>query len=556
MIKAVVCLALLATVNGLGQDPGNFWATLVATGGTTVNGLCHFRYDPRTYTLTTHCHHNVQSPTAAHIHMAGSADPTATGNPIVTYANNGASPLKKSDVLTPEQEQALFNGFLYVNIHTAAMAAGAARGNLKSAATAGTWVSELDNAQAVVTPATASSGVGMVTQKGSGPYTYDVMIFHDIAAQVNAAHIHGPSPAPGNSSGVLVTICSAATTACPAPGMPLMATGVNPDDAKASVYLPLAWTYFNVHTTAHAGGEIRGQVVGITALEQPLITNAAMAANFWADLAKYNGATTGAGVCHFRYNTTTMVLWYHCQHDIPAADVTAAHVHIGAVGVNGDPIVTLANAGVSPMKGMSAALTNDQEEKLFTEGLYINVHSKTFAAGQIRGQIISAVPAGTWVAEIDNGQALTNPGSANLAWGLGVVKAVGTAAPYTYDVTVYHNMKSQITAAHIHSPTTTPRSTAGASVVICSNAAGCGAVGSVIMKTGLAEIGTPYNDIRDGKSYINLHTAMYPNGELRGQVMKVTALTQPVRPKNAAASLSLGVSVFAAIILAIFALLQ
>src|SRR5690242_16346564 len=82
------------------------------------------------------------------------------------------------------------------------------------------YVSELDNAQAGVTGLT-TGGVGMVKQVTAT--TYDVTIYHNIAA-VTAAHIHGPSSGPTNSTGALVVICGSAG-ACGA-GVPLKFTGL------------------------------------------------------------------------------------------------------------------------------------------------------------------------------------------------------------------------------------------------------------------------------------------------------------------------------------------
>jgi hypothetical protein len=72
-----------------------------------------------------------------------------------------------------------------------------------------------------------------------------------LSGNATAAHFHGPAE-PGKNAGVMV----------PAPGV---TTGsfegtatLTDDQAKA---LMNGQTYFNVHTAANPGGEVRGQIV-------------------------------------------------------------------------------------------------------------------------------------------------------------------------------------------------------------------------------------------------------------------------------------------------------
>jgi len=87
-------------------------------------------------------------------------------------------------------------------------------------------------------------------------------------------------------------------------------------------------------------------------------------------------------------------------HDLTGAP-TAAHIHVGAAGVAGPPVYTFALKAGSGMSGTistgtvdlardaSAGVSGDSLTKLLNNGnAYVNVHTKNFPAGEIRGQIV------------------------------------------------------------------------------------------------------------------------------------------------------------------------
>ena len=66
----------------------------------------------------------------------------------------------------------------------------------------------------------------------------------------------------------------------------------------------------------------------------------------------------------------------------------AAHIHSGAAGKNGPPVITLEQQ--SPGKWSvpaGAKLTADQYDTFKAGGLYVNVHSAAHQDGEIRGQL-------------------------------------------------------------------------------------------------------------------------------------------------------------------------
>ena len=103
------------------------------------------------------------------------------------------------------------------------------------------------------TPPNMSKGKGMLT----GTYdtktkmlTWDV-IYSDLTGPATAAHFHAPAPV-GKSAGVEIPIKGS------------VASPIKGEQALTEVEaknLTDGMTYFNVHTAANKGGEIRGQLM-------------------------------------------------------------------------------------------------------------------------------------------------------------------------------------------------------------------------------------------------------------------------------------------------------
>jgi hypothetical protein len=107
----------------------------------------------------------------------------------------------------------------------------------------------------------ASNEVPAVDSKATGTLeaTYDTaskkltytVNYKDLSGPATAAHFHGPADAKANA-GVVVPVQGAVTS--PIKGEATLT------DAQATDLAAGKW-YFNVHTAANKGGEIRGQVM-------------------------------------------------------------------------------------------------------------------------------------------------------------------------------------------------------------------------------------------------------------------------------------------------------
>jgi len=87
--------------------------------------------------------------------------------------------------------------------------------------------------------------------------------------------------------------------------------------------------------------------------------------------------------------------------------VTASHIHAGAAGANGSVLFTLFDTPTYVTStltfGGSFVLSQAQEDALLADGLYVNVHTESYPAGEVRSQITpTAVINQRYVDEIDN----------------------------------------------------------------------------------------------------------------------------------------------------------
>lgn len=92
------------------------------------------------------------------------------------------------------------------------------------------------------------------------------------------------------------------------------------------------------------------------------------------------------GTAELIYNKDTKIFALTVTHDI--ANPTAGHIHMGAVGENGDVIFPF-DSPESPITLTSSELTEAQIDALNKGNLYVNIHTEEFPGGEIRGNLMN-----------------------------------------------------------------------------------------------------------------------------------------------------------------------
>ena len=252
----------------------------------------------------------------AHIH---DGLPGVNGPIIVTLAGGPTVwTVPANTTLSDAQIALLTAGAYYINVHTTALPDGEIRGQLNQQARFA-LLSGDNEVPAVTTAAlgTAVLALDPVTSQISG-------FIKSSGIVATAAHIH--EAAAGIDGPIIVTLAEtppgSGIWVVPA-GATLSATQVDSFNADN--------LYYNVHSIANPGGEIRGQILAATVK----LGNATLeGANEVPSVT-----TTASGTGIISLNSITKQV----SGNISTTGVlgTAAHVHEGAAGVNGPVIVPL-----------------------------------------------------------------------------------------------------------------------------------------------------------------------------------------------------------------------
>jgi CHRD domain len=180
---------------------------------------------------------------------------------------------------------------------------------------------------------------------------------------------------------------------------------------------------------------------------------------------------------------------------------TVAHVHRASAGVAGPVVFGLTATSATTFSG-SGVLSAADVTNLLHEGLYVNVHSVAFGAGEIRGQL--RLPR-NYRSNPDGVK--ETPPNPSLATASGTLTLNQPAGTVSYSIN-FAGLTP--TVAHVHT---------GAPGVPGGVLFGLTQTGpNTYSGTSAALTNTALVNLASGNLYVNIHTAAFPGGEIRDQV--------------------------------------
>lgn len=202
---------------------------------------------------------------------------------------------------------------------------------------------------------------------------FDLLINNLTASDMlTNAHIHTGDA--GTSGGILIpfnpTFTGARTSGT--------VTGLRQGQIDTLLGNPV---YVNVHSKDLPAGLVRGQ------LDKEIV--------FAKDVTLLGSnevppvTTTATGLAILRLTNDKVLYSKVTVNDLESNDtLTASHIHPGAVGTNGPPLIFLcSNVNDFGVLKISSPLPDAQYNQLLNDPMYVNAHSRRHGSGLVRGQI-------------------------------------------------------------------------------------------------------------------------------------------------------------------------
>jgi uncharacterized protein (TIGR03118 family) len=336
------------------------------------------------------------------------------------------------------------------------------------------------------TPPTGEAGTGIAALSLEGTNLSYYVSFSGLTGPATAGHIHAPAT-PLVSAGVMIPFTVPAATS----GIISGKTTLTQDQLTNFIN---GLCYVNIHTAAHGGGEIRGQIVPLhmvvtmnSASEVPPVSVPA---------ANATGSLTFIG----------SRLFYSITYSGLSSPATAAHIHGPAdPTTSAGVLVPLTTpTGTSGTISGTVALTPQNLAYLLAGQTYLNIHTVNNGGGEIRGQI--------WPIQFRvNMLGYTEvPITPSAGTGSGIMNIISNKLSYSFSFT---NLLAPASAGHIHGPAG-PTGTAGVLIPFTVPAATSGSFSGTAT---LSSVQLYY--MISQLTYANIHSTLYGGGEIRGQVV-------------------------------------
>jgi hypothetical protein len=387
------------------------------------------------------------------------------------------------------QVASFINGELYLNVHTSNNIAGEIRGQL-ALESAETFSASMDGSQS--NPALAVEGKGL----GSFVFTSNTNILEinvlatRLTGKITSVHLH--KGAPGVNGPVVEDLTSYLNENTL--NAKLNAGNYIADLRKGELYI-------NIHTDANPSGEIRGQIKKVNGLYFDAWMTAGQATTSSTGAIGLASGVVSADLSRFDYQFVT---------DNLSGPITAAHFHDGVLGTNGGVSIDLDDLTSFSGAEDSIAMTKTLLEKFLSGNLYVNIHTSTYPAGEIRGQVYRIARQG-YAYDLCTKQEVNTVVDADKSSGSGMF-AYNRDFDEAHMMAVASSLSGPLTSAHIHNGAAGQNGPVVLDLTSRFVDNGTFFYTTTEMNSGLANI------LNDGNAYVNIHTSKNPAGEIRGQI--------------------------------------
>ena len=222
------------------------------------------------------------------------------------------------------------------------------------------------------------------------------------------------------------------------------------------------------------------------------------------------GSARGTFTATLTKSGTGAELSWRLEFSNLTGNAIAAHIHVAARGVAGPVRVPLCAPCTSGVTG-TATINADVLDAILNDRAYVNVHTPTNPAGEIRDQVSIVASVKT---TLRASQERPKP-KGKLARAKGTFTATvsrsGATGVITWRLT-FSKLSGRAIAAHIHSGA---RGKAGPVIVPLCAPCRSGAHGRATVD------GSVLDALGSGRTYVNVHTKKNPAGEIRGQIPAV-----------------------------------
>ena len=326
-----------------------------------------------------------------------------------------------------------------------------------------------------------------------------------LGGEATAAHIHGAASTT-ESAGAMINLAPFSLGAFGESGT-FSGSVILTEEQREIVSSGKA--YVNIHTADNPGGEIRGQIA-------PVFMKVALSGSS----ARPSAVTTqgkGQGTMFLQGGTLSINVHYEGL----SGDATAAHIHgrgskEETAGVLLDlGLFTGGEFGSSGQIVGTAELTAEQLGAIIDGQSYVNIHTAENPSGEIRGQIEGKNRVFPLSAALSGLYELPDP-IIGAGSGFGGLYVEGEELVFSIG---YSGLSDVATAAHIHGPASVFENGGVMIDLAPFNGGSFGTSGSIVgrLKLSLEQKAM----VLDGVTYINIHTAENPAGEIRGQIAPI-----------------------------------